>query len=398
MRRLAIASILFFAVGLPFAGLEAQSEPEPSGDPADSSILSKKRKIRRLADEKRETLRVIEKIRNDETHVLDLLADINDRIQESSRKIAMLKAQIGRLNETIRKTKTNVGVYRKRIETDGLAIGRQVEALFYLKKVFNLTPMLGLRTFERLPRNRWILKKNAMLNLKRMKRHEKDVAALQTEESKLARQLKRRSELAAQEREQNELLNFEKRQQSTYLMHIRKDRTLRIKYLQAIQVEAENLNDIVHSAESQKEREKRSETFEGFRNLKGPLFPPVKGKVVSRFGKAQTAKRNLFKRGVLIETADSEEVSSILEGKVAFAGPFRGYERIVILDHGRGSFSIYGNLKELFVRVGEIVDAQVSLGVVAMDAESESYLFYFETRKNKKPVDPLQWFEKDAWE
>ncbi len=94
---------------------------------------------------------------------------------------------------------------------------------------------------------------------------------------------------------------------------------------------------------------------------------------------------------------EGEEVFSILEGKVVFAGPFRGYDKVIILDHGKDSFSVYGKLSEMYVQVGEIVDAQVSLGVVGSDSMSGKHLFYFETRKNKRSVNPIQWFKRNVW-
>ena len=390
-------SISTIAASFFFICLGIDNGANISGESVDQTIRVTKSKIRQLISKKKDTLQVIEKMKNNEYKILDVLTRINADIQISKRRVQVLKIQINALHDMIHVTKNKIDIYQNRIKADMLSIDRQIKALFYLKKVFHLTPLLGMSTFEHFFRNRWILQKNAVLNFKRVQQHEKNVTLHQQEEVNLKKQLKKRSKLAAREREQSDLLSFEKQQQATYLQYIRKDRTLRIKYLQEIQVEVEKLNDIIYSAEIQQKREKRSKTFGGFRNLEGMLPPPVKGEIASSLKNMSTSRQNLFKRGILIEADDNQEVLSILEGKVVFAGPFRGYKRLIILDHGRGSFSIYGNLRELFVQVGEIVDAQVGLGVVGFDAESEKYLFYFETRRNRKSVNPLQWFKKDVW-
>ena len=99
----------------------------------------------------------------------------------------------------------------------------------------------------------------------------------------------------------------------------------------------------------------------------------------------------------MVETAADESVHSILTGKVVWAGPFRGYQNLVILDHGKGSFSVYGNLGELFVLKDDVIDQGYVLGGVAYDKVEERSLFYFEMRYNKRAVNPSHWLKKPRW-
>jgi septal ring factor EnvC (AmiA/AmiB activator) len=69
----------------------------------------------------------------------------------------------------------------------------------------------------------------------------------------------------------------------------------------------------------------------------------------------------------------------------------------VILDHGKGSLSVYGNLDEVFVINGDVIDQNYTLGTVAYNEMEKRYLFYFETRHNRRAVDPEQWLKKPAW-
>ncbi len=366
-------------------------------DSIDQKVLLESQEIRRLVNEKQDTQLVIEKIKNNEYRVLEVLRAINSSIQKSNANISRLRELIANINHTIIKTKNDISTLKQKIEIDELNIDRQLYALFYIRKTKDLTPFLGFSGLKNYFRNQWIIEKNTKLNIKSLKRYEHDLSRLSKENHRLEQQLSDRNKLLASEKEQHELLGFEKTQQRTYLQHIRKDRTLRMKYLQEIQIEVEKLNDIIYSLELRKEEEKKTKSFLGFRNVNRSLVPPVQGKIISQFEKSKKNRHKLFKRGILIETNENEEVQSVLEGKIVFAGPFRGYNKLIILDHGRGSFSVYGNLNELYVQVGEIVDANVALGVVGLDSETDKYLFYFETRRNKRPVNPLQWFKKDAW-
>ena len=86
-----------------------------------------------------------------------------------------------------------------------------------------------------------------------------------------------------------------------------------------------------------------------------------------------------------------------MDGKVVFSAPFRGYKNLVIINHGRGSFSVYGNLEEVYVHENDHIDQQGLIGIVAFDIERNASLFYFETRFNKKAVNPVKWLRKPHW-
>jgi septal ring factor EnvC (AmiA/AmiB activator) len=123
----------------------------------------------------------------------------------------------------------------------------------------------------------------------------------------------------------------------------------------------------------------------------------VKGKLVHHFGQKESIFYTLYKRGVLVETVKNEEVRSFLPGKIVWVGPFRGYHNLVIMDHGKGSFSVYGNLDEIFAIVDEFIDQGTPLGTVAYNDQEQRYLFYFETRLNKRAVNPMPWLAEAVW-
>ena len=84
---------------------------------------------------------------------------------------------------------------------------------------------------------------------------------------------------------------------------------------------------------------------------------------------------------------------AVHEGTVAFADQFTGYGNLVILDHGEGAYSLYGNLSSLSVARGDRVEAQGPVGASGRNPSGNPSL-YFELRVDGKPVDPLQWLKK----
>lgn len=126
---------------------------------------------------------------------------------------------------------------------------------------------------------------------------------------------------------------------------------------------------------------------------------PVQGKVISQFGKEYRADLNtwIFRDGIKIAAAYGAPVRASADGSVIYAGPFRSYGNVVIMDHGKGFFTIYGFLREITVSVGDKVSQLGQVGMVGKDTQSSSgtgqSAVYFEIRQGTTAVDPLQWLK-----
>ena len=127
---------------------------------------------------------------------------------------------------------------------------------------------------------------------------------------------------------------------------------------------------------------------------------PVPGKVISQFGKEYRADLNtwIFRDGIKIAAVSGAPVRASAAGSVIYAGLFRSYGNVVIMDHGKGFFTIYGFLKEINAAVGDKVEAQGLVGTVGKDTQSSSgtgkYAVYFEIRQGTTAVDPLEWLTR----
>ena len=127
---------------------------------------------------------------------------------------------------------------------------------------------------------------------------------------------------------------------------------------------------------------------------------PVKGKVISKFGKEYRADLNtwIFREGIKIAARPGEVVRTVAEGSIIYAGPFRSYGNVAILDHGKGFFSIYGFLREIHVSVGDRIARQGVVGTAGQDTQSSSgtgqSAVYFEIRQGAAAADPQQWLKE----
>jgi septal ring factor EnvC (AmiA/AmiB activator) len=98
-----------------------------------------------------------------------------------------------------------------------------------------------------------------------------------------------------------------------------------------------------------------------------------------------------FRSGVEFAAPAGMPVRSIAAGVVRFAGWFRGYGRIVIVDHGDAYHSVSGHLDEIDVEVGSLVSEGQAIGTVGETGSLGGPSLYFELRRGGDPVDPVPW-------
>jgi septal ring factor EnvC (AmiA/AmiB activator) len=122
---------------------------------------------------------------------------------------------------------------------------------------------------------------------------------------------------------------------------------------------------------------------------------PVPGAVAQRFGRQRDGRfgTTTVNNGITIAAAAGAPVRALHPGTVAFAGPFTGFGQLVIVDHGRQAYSLYGYLSGVRVQRGTAIDAGVVVGDVG-DAPDGSSSLYLEVRVDGRPVDPLQWLKQ----
>jgi septal ring factor EnvC (AmiA/AmiB activator) len=81
----------------------------------------------------------------------------------------------------------------------------------------------------------------------------------------------------------------------------------------------------------------------------------------------------------------------VAPGRVVYAGWFRGYGNLVIVDHGEGYHTLAAHLASMSTAMGEEVGAGALLGTVGDTGSMRGPSLYFEVRERGRPVDPLAW-------
>jgi murein hydrolase activator len=127
-----------------------------------------------------------------------------------------------------------------------------------------------------------------------------------------------------------------------------------------------------------------------FESLRGKLKLPARGELAGRFG---TPRENgsLTWKGVFIKAESGQSVRAVADGRVVFADWLRGFGNLLILDHGSGYMSLYGNNESLLKSVGENTQAGENIASVGSTGGALESGVYFELRHEGKPFDPMKW-------
>ncbi len=129
---------------------------------------------------------------------------------------------------------------------------------------------------------------------------------------------------------------------------------------------------------------------ENFATLKGKLNLPVQGEVMNRFG-ASREDSGISWKGLFIKSAEGSSVKSVASGRVVFSDWMRGFGNLIIVDHGNGYMSLYGNNQAVLRKVGDNVSGGDAIASVGNSGGNDVNGLYYELRKQSKPFDPMSW-------
>lgn len=127
-------------------------------------------------------------------------------------------------------------------------------------------------------------------------------------------------------------------------------------------------------------------TGTSFKRAKGTLPMPARGQIITAYGEQKV--KGVISKGILIKTRDQAQVISPFDGTVIFAGPFRGYGNMIIVEHGEGYLSLLAGLDTIDVEAGQMLLAGEPVGQMPGDGDAKLYV---ELRKDNQPINPTAW-------
>jgi len=194
-------------------------------------------------------------------------------------------------------------------------------------------------------------------------------------------------------------LEVRRRNKSEILSSVKQEKNVYEATLKDLEESSTNLWAMIKLAEREKKAAKkitppvREPSAGSDRNR----FPwPVRGQLLTRFGAQRHPQFGtvVYRRGIEIAASVGDEVRAVHDGQVVYADWYKGYGRLVIVDHGEGLYSLYGHLSQLEVGGGDRVSRSQVVGLAGDTGSLKGSRLYFEIRRNGEAEDPLLWLAK----
>jgi murein DD-endopeptidase MepM/ murein hydrolase activator NlpD len=129
-----------------------------------------------------------------------------------------------------------------------------------------------------------------------------------------------------------------------------------------------------------------------------PSLWPVNGHLTASFGERLDpfSGEGEFHRGVDISANYGDAVRVTADGIVSFADTRSGYGRVVVIDHGFGTTTLYGHLSNFNAQAGQQVHRGDVIGYVGVSGRSTGPHVHYEVRINGAPVNPWRYLRFSA--
>ncbi len=135
-----------------------------------------------------------------------------------------------------------------------------------------------------------------------------------------------------------------------------------------------------------------------FAATKGQLQLPAQGRRVLGFG--DKTQHGAVSKGLVIQTRHGGHVVSPCDGWIVYAGEFRTYGKLLIINAGTGYHILLAGLSQIDVQFGQFVLTGEAVGVMgdavkgtqAARSQDSGPILYIEFRKDGRSVDPDPWW------
>ena len=218
-------------------------------------------------------------------------------------------------------------------------------------------------------------------------------AATQAQKQDLERALREKERLIQERRTETGKLEEKKTSRKKLLGLVQRDRQLILEKLQRTRLAYGEIRRRI-SREEEKRRASLEKVGGGrFVALKGRMDWPVKGRVVSKYGRhkhpiLKTWTENL---GIDIRAAEGDAVRAVSQGTVKWVTWQRGMGNLALLDHGGGYYTVYGHLEVVFVDSGEAVEGGGVIGRVGDRQSLNGPILHFQVWNGTTHYNPETW-------
>ncbi len=404
-----VAAVL--GAGAAFAG-----SPEGAGRRAQDNRDLLKEVQRELGREREK----VKEVRRREASLSRELTALEDDLNAKSKLLKSLEAKLRGSSQRITRLSRDISATETRLERNRTLLRQRLRAMYKQGRLGYVRVLLSAEDFSSAGRRLKYLSALAAQDQRLIKAHNTSLTDLSRKRAELERykrEIAEATERAAATRNQ---IVEEQRAYRVLLVKVREEKAGHLATVKELEASAKDLQSLIARLQSEEERQRRAsrsapkregarggrtETVEEtsldirddgrFERLRGKLPWPAKGTLASGFGRQEHPRFRTvtFNRGIEISAPQGRDIVAVAEGTVIYADWFKGYGRLIILDHGSGYFTLYAHASDILVKTGDAVAGGQAIAKIGDSGSLEGPQLYFELRHKGKPQDPLAWLQ-----
>ncbi len=368
----------------------------------DAQLAKNRAMLEKLQDEIRKIKSELSQSRERESSVMQQIALIDKEMSLIARSKGLLEQKRRIIENKIAANNRKLKKTRQRLSDLKDLYARRVIYAYKYGKIRNLELILTADSFNQaLIRYRY-LRKIAEQDERTIHSIEEKKEKIRQLQQELREDLaEKRANIKAKEAEE-EHYQSRKAQKRALLKKLQWNQDLYQKQLARKQKEKERLDNLILALERKRRYQQQSGRkdddyvqfdYEDILKARGKLPWPVQGKIVSRYGKQHDplSKTYIKNTDIEIQSPLGTPVKSVFSGVVRMITYLPGYGNTLIIDHGKGFYTVYSHLNEIYVKKNDIVKTGEVVATVGDSGSLEGSKLQFGIYGGQKTYDPLTW-------
>ena len=365
-------------------------------NPYDCSADSSENKFREIQDKLKSKLDALKETSEREKTVNDKLNYINRNIAKNEKELKHYSRKVAETQSEIQSLKEQINVLSGKLENN-IQYLEEIIVAFYKKQYdSNALILLSAHDYQDLIQKMKYSSLIAHYDGNVINQYSEEINRIYDKKNKLEALEKELSDSMESARVRKSELRKEGQKKDELLAQLKARRNQYEDNIKELEQSSQKVMAMLEGIKS--DDLPKSITGNGFRALKGQLPWPVHGEILIPYEKQQALNPNTtaLKSGIEIKSEPGDIPEAVAGGRVVFADEFKGYGKLVIIDHGSGYHSLYGNLSEISLKKSNIVIQGFKIGKILTSKTLNVPTLYFEIRHRGKPLDPLEWLSRQV--
>ncbi|UCD84246.1 MAG: peptidoglycan DD-metalloendopeptidase family protein [Deltaproteobacteria bacterium] len=361
----------------------------------EQELIKSKQKLQELQRKIEQKGEAMEEVKLQEASVLSKLDQIERELSQKDKELRRIQRNLKTVDENIDNITLRIDQLRSRLKQQRKTVQSRTTAMYKLNRGGLIQILFAADSFSDLSRRYKFTRILIQYDREVLTDYLGNLQQLDQEQNALKKKEQELNGLETALKEKISQVDEQRTNKTILLSRIRKKKELHLEALQELEEASRELTHLIVNLETGGDKSIGAQGI-NFTQRKGTLDFPTEGKIVGVFGKRKNPRFNTvtFHKGIDIEAPEGTEIKAIYPGKVLYSDWFKGYGKIIIIDHGNSYYTLYAHAFRLLKAVGDEVREGETLALVGDTGSLEGPRLYFEIRQQGKPLDPLKWLRK----